>query len=137
MVSPSGLGAQRAMKGAISGLDKPIDYINTHGTSTPVGDMVELESIGKVFGAEVPAISSTKALTGHSLGSTGVHEAIFCLLMLKHQFIAGSAHIENLDDKAKKYNIQQETTDRTNLLQVMSNSFGFGGTNACLVLSRY
>ena len=136
MVSPSGIGAQNAMKKAINSLEQPIDYINSHGTSTPVGDVVELDSIRKVFGSNIPALSSTKSLTGHSLGATGVHEAIFCLLMLKHQFIAGSANIEELDPAAKGCNIQQESVD-CSLSQVMSNSFGFGGTNACLVLRRY
>lgn len=136
MVSPSGVGAHNAMVAAIRDLEQPIDYINSHGTSTPVGDAVELASIRTVFGNDIPAISSTKALTGHSLGATGVHEAVFCLLMLQHQFIAGSAHIEELDPVAQGCNIQQESVDRA-LSQVMSNSFGFGGTNACLVMSRY
>ena len=136
MVQPSGGGAINAMQAIVDTIDGPIDYINTHGTSTPVGDVAELRAIEKVFGNKSPYLSSTKALTGHSLGSTGVHEVIFCLLMLKHQFIAGSANIEELDPAASSSNIVQQSKDQA-LTQVMSNSFGFGGTNACVALRNY
>ena len=136
MVQPSGAGAIRAMQAIVDKVDGPIDYINTHGTSTPVGDIAELRAIEKVFGSKSPALSSTKALTGHSLGSTGVHEVIFCALMLKDQFIAGSANIQEIDEAAASSNIIQQTIDAP-LNQVMSNSFGFGGTNACIALRQY
>jgi len=136
MVQPSGGGAISAMQAIVDRIDGPIDYINTHGTSTPVGDIAELRAIDTVFGDKSPYLSSTKALTGHSLGSTGVHEAIFCLLMLKDQFIAGSANIEELDPEAVNSNILRESIDAT-LNQVMSNSFGFGGTNACIALRTH
>ncbi|MGP1953246.1 MAG: beta-ketoacyl-ACP synthase I [Arsenophonus sp. ET-KM2-MAG3] len=135
MVVPSGEGAVRCMKIALIGVKK-VDYINTHGTSTPVGDTKELEAITEVFGANIPAISSTKVMTGHSLGAAGVHEVIYSLLMLENSFIAPSINIDKLDEKAKKMNIITRTTTRK-LNTVMSNSFGFGGTNASLVMSRY
>ena len=113
-----------------------IDYINSHGTSTPIGDIKELEAISEVFNEDKPYISSTKSLTGHSLGATGVHEAIYSLLMLKNNFLSGSANIENLDDIAKKHNILQKTIDKDDIQNVMSNSFGFGGTNATLIFSK-
>ena len=114
-----------------------IDYINTHGTSTPIGDVKELEAIKNVFGSNIPKMSSTKSLTGHSLGATGVHEAIYSLLMMKNNFISGSANIENLDDSAKDCNILLKTENEVKIEHVMSNSFGFGGTNATLVFSKY
>ncbi|HBE2280911.1 TPA: beta-ketoacyl-ACP synthase I, partial [Escherichia coli] len=131
MVAPSGEGAVRCMKMAMHGVDIPIDYLNSHGTSTPVGDVKELAAIREVFGDKSPAISATKAMTGHSLGAAGVQEAIYSLLMLEHGFIAPSINIEELDEQAAGLNIVTETTDRE-LTTVMSNSFGFGGTNATL-----
>ena len=113
------------------------DSINTHGTSTPIGDVKELEAIKNVFGSNIPKLSSTKSLTGHSLGATGVHEAIYSLLMMKNNFISGSANIDNLDDSAKDCNILLKTENDVEIEQVMSNSFGFGGTNATLVFSKY
>ena len=136
MVAPSGEGAVRCMRIALDGLEKPIDYMNTHGTSTPVGDIVELEAIREVFGDLMPKISSTKSLSGHAMGASGVHEAVYCLLMLKHDFIAPSANIETLDPRAEGYPIVRETIENADLATVMSNSFGFGGTNACLVFQR-
>lgn len=135
MVAPSGEGAVRCMKMAMHGVDTPIDYLNSHGTSTPVGDVKELAAIREVFGDKSPAISATKAMTGHSLGAAGVQEAIYSLLMLEHGFIAPSINIEELDEQAAGLNIVTETTDRE-LTTVMSNSFGFGGTNATLVLRK-
>ncbi len=136
MVSPSGEGAVRCMKMAMEGIEGGIDYINTHGTSTPVGDTKELEAIIEVFGDHSPAISATKAMTGHSLGAAGVQETIYSLLMLKHGFIAPSINIDDLDEKAGTLDIITEPTTRE-LNTVMSNSFGFGGTNATLVMSKY
>lgn len=135
MVAPSGEGAVRAMQIALKDLDTPVDYINTHGTSTPVGDVTELAAIREVFGDNVPPISSTKALSGHSLGAASVHEAIYCLLMMRDGFVAGSAHIENLDPRAADFPILRETRDAS-LQCVLSNSFGFGGTNSSLVFKR-
>lgn len=135
MVAPSGEGAVRCMKMAMHGVDIPIDYLNSHGTSTPVGDVKELAAIREVFGDKSPAISATKAMTGHSLGAAGVQEAIYSLLMLEHGFIAPSINIEELDEQAAGLNIVTETTDRE-LTTVMSNSFGFGGTNATLVMRK-
>ncbi len=135
MVAPSGDGAVRCMKMAMHGVDTPIDYLNSHGTSTPVGDVKELAAIREVFGDKSPAISATKAMTGHSLGAAGVQEAIYSLLMLEHGFIAPSINIEELDEQAAGLNIVTETTDRE-LTTVMSNSFGFGGTNATLVMRK-
>lgn len=136
MVAPSGEGAVRCMKMAMHGVDTPIDYLNVHGTSTPVGDVKELGAIREVFGNNTPAISSTKAMTGHALGAAGVHEAIYSLLMLEHGFIAPSINIEQLDPEAEGMNIVTKTT-RQALTTVMSNSFGFGGTNATLVMRKY
>lgn len=136
MVAPSGEGAARCMQMAMHGLDTPVDYINTHGTSTPVGDTKELEAIREVFGDHTPALSATKAMTGHSLGAAGVHEAIYSLLMLEHGFIAPSINVEELDEKAEGMAIITEPTERE-LTTVMSNSFGFGGTNATLVMCKY
>lgn len=135
MVAPSGEGAVRCMQMAMQCVEK-IDYINTHGTSTPVGDTKELEAIQEVFGSNSPAISATKAMSGHSLGAAGVHEAIYSLLMLEHGFIAPSINVENLDEKAAGLNIVTKPTEQA-LETVMSNSFGFGGTNATLVMSKY
>ena len=135
MVAPSGEGAVRCMQQALSGVDRRIDYLNTHGTSTPVGDIVELEAVRAAFGDAVPPLSSTKALSGHSLGAASVHEAIYCLLMLRDGFMAGSANIETLDPRAAGFPVLRESRDAT-LATVMSNSFGFGGTNASLVFAR-
>ena len=136
MVAPSGEGAMRCMQMAMSTAKQPIDYINTHGTSTPVGDVKEIEAIRATFGSNVPAISTTKSLTGHSLGATGVPEAIYSILMMQNDFIAASAHIDNLDPAVADMPIVREMTKRK-LNAVMSNSFGFGGTNATLVFERY
>jgi len=135
MVAPSGEGAVRCMKMAMQGVDTPIDYLNSHGTSTPVGDVKELGAIREVFGENTPAISATKAMTGHSLGAAGVQEAIYSLLMLEHGFIAPSINIDELDEQAQGMNIVTEPTERQ-LTTVMSNSFGFGGTNATLVMRK-
>ncbi len=138
MVAPSGEGAIRCMKMALGEIDSgAIDYINTHGTSTPVGDAKEMEGVREVFGANAPAISSTKSLSGHSLGAAGVHEAIYCLLMMENNFIAGSANIEELDPVVADMPILLKTKEDAKLDLVMSNSFGFGGTNATLVLKRW
>jgi len=137
MVQPSGDGAARCMKLGLNGIDVPIDYINTHGTSTPVGDERELQAIRKVFGNRVPAISSTKSLTGHSLGAAGVHEAIYSLLMLENDFICASANIKKLDPEADGMPVVLERQDDVRLNYVLSNSFGFGGTNATLVFKRF
>lgn len=137
MVSPSGEGAVRCMQQAIDTVDGPLDYINAHGTSTPVGDVQELKAIAEVFGDHSPLISSTKALTGHSLGAAGVQEAIYTLLMMEHQFICPSANIETLDPDAEGLNIARQRIDHAHLERMMSNSFGFGGTNACLVFQKY
>jgi 3-oxoacyl-[acyl-carrier-protein] synthase-1 len=136
MVAPSGEGAIRCMKQAMNGIDGEIDYINAHGTSTPVGDLAELRAIKATFGDKIPAISSTKSLTGHSLGATGVQEAIYSLLMMKNNFLAASANIDTLDAEAEGMPILRERKDNVTLNRVMSNSFGFGGTNATLVFQR-
>ncbi|MGB0314717.1 MAG: beta-ketoacyl-ACP synthase I [Parvibaculales bacterium] len=136
MVQPSGEGAVRCMQMAMKGLDAPVDYINPHATSTPVGDIKEIEALREVFGADCPAFSATKSLSGHSLGAAGVQEAIYALLMMQGDFIAGSAHIEELDPDFADMPIVQETRDNAGLNTVMSNSFGFGGTNATLVMRR-
>jgi 3-oxoacyl-[acyl-carrier-protein] synthase-1 len=137
MVAPSGEGAVRCMQMAMAGLGKrTVDYINTHGTSTPVGDIIELGAIMEVFGDQRPHISSTKSLTGHSQGATGAHEAIYSLLMLQNDFIAASANIEELDPAAGDAAIVIERIDNAGLNVAMSNSFGFGGTNASLIFAR-
>ncbi|KEA50076.1 3-oxoacyl-ACP synthase [Mangrovibacter sp. MFB070] len=136
MVAPSGEGAARCMRMAMDGVDTPIDYLNTHGTSTPVGDVKELGAIREVFGENTPALSATKAMTGHSLGAAGVQEAIYSLLMLEHGFIAPSINIDERDPLAEGMNIVTEPVER-DLTTVMSNSFGFGGTNATLVMRKY
>ncbi len=135
MVAPSGEGAVRCMRMALEGVTAPLDYLNTHGTSTPLGDVIELDAIRNALGDALPPISSTKALSGHSLGAASVHEAIYCLLMMRDGFIAGSANIETLDEGAAGFPIVQASRDAT-LDTVMSNSFGFGGTNASLVFGR-
>ena len=136
MVAPSGEGAKRCMEGALKNLDSDIDYINTHGTSTPVGDIAELNAIKDIFKQKIPSISSTKSMTGHSLGATGVHETIFSIMMLKEGFIAPSINIYDLCDEAKDINVITEAVDQK-LNSIMSNSFGFGGTNASLILNKY
>jgi len=137
MVAPSGEGAVRCMQMAMATVDGPIDYLNTHGTSTPVGDVAEMKGVREVFGDKAPVISSTKSLSGHSLGAAGVHEAIYCLLMMEGKFIAGSANIEELDPEVADMPVLTKTRENVELNNVMSNSFGFGGTNATLVLKRW
>ncbi len=136
MVAPSGEGAVRCMQQAIAGVEGPIDYINTHGTSTPVGDMSELRAMREVFGDDIPPFSSSKSLCGHSLGAAGVQEAIHCLLMLDNGFLAGSANIQDLDPEADGFPVLRKTVDAPEIRTVMSNNFGFGGTNACLVMRK-
>jgi 3-oxoacyl-[acyl-carrier-protein] synthase-1 len=137
MVAPSGEGAVRCMRQALATVTGPIDYLNTHGTSTPVGDVKEIQAIREVFGATTPPISSTKSLSGHSLGAAGVHEALYSLLMMENDFIAASANVEHLDPEVEGADIVTQRRDGVRLERVMSNSFGFGGTNACLVLERF
>ncbi len=137
MVAPSGEGAARCMRLAMQTVDTPIQYINAHGTATPAGDIAELHAMRDVFGAELPAISSTKSLSGHSLGGAGVHEAIYSLIMLKNDFIAGSANIQTLDPEAEGFPIVRECKEQAGLHTIMSNSFGFGGTNGTIVLQKY
>lgn len=136
MVQPSGEGAIRCMEMAMKDLDVPVDYINPHATSTPVGDIKEIEALHEVFGADCPPISATKSLTGHSLGAAGVQEAIYSLLMMQDDFIAASAHIEELDPDFADMPIVQETRENAGLNCILSNSFGFGGTNGSLVMKR-
>lgn len=136
MVAPSGEGAARCMRLAMANVGEPIDYLNPHGTGTPVGDVKEMEAVRSVFGTNPPLISSTKSLTGHSLGAAGAQEAIYCLLMMQGGFAAKSAHIDTLDPAFNDLPILLERSDRP-VTVAMSNSFGFGGTNGCLVLSRY
>jgi 3-oxoacyl-[acyl-carrier-protein] synthase-1 len=135
MVSPSGEGAARCMRLAMQGLDRPIDYLNPHGTGTPIGDQKEMEAVRDVFGSHAPLISSTKALTGHSLGAAGAQEAIYSILMMQNGFVAESAHIDELDPAFADLPIVRQRIDRR-VDTVMSNSFGFGGTNGCLILGR-
>lgn len=138
MVAPSGEGGERSMRLALSTIgERKVGYINSHGTSTPVGDVLEVEAIRRVFGENVPPISSTKSLTGHSLGATGVQEAIYAILMLRDDFITASANVENLDPELKPGEIVTERVDNAGLDTILSNSFGFGGTNATLAISRY
>ena len=138
MVAPSGEGAVRCMRQALAGLgNTKIDYINAHGTSTPVGDIIELNAMREVFGADVPRVSSTKSLTGHAQGAAGVHEAIYSLLMLEHDFLSASANIEDLDPEAEGVPLVRAREDDAGLDCVMSNSFGFGGTNATLAFRRF
>lgn len=137
MVAPSGEGAMRCMRQALENVKGPVDYINAHGTSTPAGDMKELEAIREAFGNDIPPISSTKSITGHALGAAGVNEAVYSLLMMQEGFITASANIENLDPSAEGMPIVRESRSDVKLNTVMSNSFGFGGTNATLVFQRY
>jgi len=137
MVAPSGEGAVRCMKQAMATVDGDIDYINAHGTSTPAGDIQELKAVREVFGDSTPAIASTKSLSGHSLGAAGVQEAIYSLLMMENDFIAASANVESLDEGADGMDVVQEARSHVRLNRVMSNSFGFGGTNATLVFQRF
>jgi 3-oxoacyl-[acyl-carrier-protein] synthase I len=136
MVAPSGEGAIRCMKLALATARNKMDYINTHGTSTPVGDITELKAVGETFGTDIPKISSTKSLSGHPLGAASVHEAIYSLIMMKNNFITGSANITDMDDEAKKFPIVTKTETEVKLNSVMSNSFGFGGTNATLIFEK-
>jgi 3-oxoacyl-[acyl-carrier-protein] synthase I len=136
MVAPSGEGAIRCMKQALATVTSKIDYINPHATSTPVGDQKEIEAIRAVFGADCPPISATKSLTGHSLGATGVQEAIYSLLMMENDFICESANIQEIDPEFADMPIVRKRIDDVKLTTVLSNSFGFGGTNATLVFSR-
>ena len=136
MVAPSGEGAVRCMKMALTTARNKIDYLNTHGTSTPVGDITELRGVGETFGTDVPKISSTKSLSGHPLGAASVHEAIYSLIMMKNNFITASANITDMDDEAKKFPIVTTTETDVTLNSVMSNSFGFGGTNATLIFEK-
>ena len=136
MVAPSGEGAVRCMNMALSTSKNKIDYINTHGTSTPVGDITELKSISEVFKGEIPKISSTKSLSGHSLGATSAHEAIYSLIMMKNNFISASININDMDEEAKKYPIITKVEKNVTLNSIMSNSFGFGGTNATLIFEK-
>ncbi len=136
MVQPSGEGAVRCMQQALATVDTPIDYINAHGTSTPVGDIRELEAVSEVFGEQIPPIASTKSLTGHALGAAGVNEAIYSLLMQEANFIAASANINDLDPGAEGFSIVRELQDNVTLDTIMSNSFGFGGTNSTLIFKR-
>ena len=137
MVAPSGEGAVRCMRMAIKDLKAPVDYINPHATSTPVGDIPEIKAIHEVFGAKTPPISATKSLTGHAQGAAGVHEAIYTLLMMQNGFIAASANIEEIDPEVANANIVRERIDGANINLALSNSFGFGGTNATLAFQRY
>ncbi|HSG10906.1 MAG TPA: beta-ketoacyl-ACP synthase I [Gammaproteobacteria bacterium] len=137
MVQPSGEGAVRCMQQAMKTVDTPIDYINAHGTSTPVGDMRELEAVRTVFGDNIPKINSTKSLSGHSLGAAGVHEAIFSLLMMQDDFLCASANINEIDPLGADFPIVRERIDNAGVNTMMSNSFGFGGTNATLVFKRW
>jgi len=136
MVAPSGEGAVRCMKMSLKTARNKVDYINTHGTSTPVGDITELRAVKEAFGDNIPKISSTKSLTGHPLGAASVHEAIYCLIMMKNNFIAASANITEMDDEAKKFPIVTKVERNVTLNSVMSNSFGFGGTNATLIFEK-
>jgi 3-oxoacyl-[acyl-carrier-protein] synthase I len=136
MVAPSGEGAVRCMQMALKTSKNKLDYINTHGTSTPVGDITELKAVSETFKNQIPKISSTKSLSGHPLGAASVHEAIYCLIMMKNNFITGSANINEMDEEAKKFPIVTKTEKDVNLNAVMSNSFGFGGTNATLIFEK-
>jgi len=136
MVVPSGEGAIRCMRQALESIESPIDYINTHGTSTPAGDIAELDAMRGVFGEDLPPFSSSKSLCGHSLGAAGVQEAIHCLLMMENDFMAGSANISELDPGAEGLPVLLETRENTPLNQVLTNNFGFGGTNASMVFRK-
>jgi 3-oxoacyl-[acyl-carrier-protein] synthase-1 len=136
MVAPSGEGAVRCMRMALETVKTPIDYLNPHGTSTPVGDAREMDAVREVFGDNIPLISSTKSLTGHSLGAVGAQEAVYCILMMQNGFACESAHIDEIDPAFADLPILRQRKD-VELNTVMSNGFGFGGTNGCLVMSRY
>jgi 3-oxoacyl-[acyl-carrier-protein] synthase-1 len=136
MVQPSGEGAARCMKMALSTVDCPVDYVNPHATSTPIGDLREVQALREVFGDRIPALSATKSLTGHSLGAAGVQEAIYSLLMMNNGFICESANIVDIDPEMADLPIVRERRDNVDINCVMSNSFGFGGTNATLVIAR-
>ncbi len=136
MVAPSGEGAQRCMRQALATVRGTVGYINAHGTSTPVGDVAEMKAVRSTFGAEIPLISSTKSLSGHSLGAAGVHEAIYSLLMLQHGFVAGTANLVNIDEALQDLPLVGPESREVELDCVMSNSFGFGGTNASLVFEK-
>jgi 3-oxoacyl-[acyl-carrier-protein] synthase-1 len=138
MVQPSGEGAVRCMRMALQGIgNTPVDYVNTHGTSTPIGDAIELKGIKEVFGTSMPRINSTKSLTGHALGAAGANEAIYSILMMENNFVCASANIEDLDPEAEGMPIVRECEHDVHLNCVISNSFGFGGTNATLAFKRY
>jgi len=137
MVAPSGEGAVRCMQQAMATVDAPIDYINTHGTSTPVGDVAETGAIKDVFGSSIPPFSSSKSLCGHSLGASGIQETIYCLLMMQNNFIQASANVDTLDDRLADMPVVTERVDNAELNTVMTNNFGFGGTNATLILSKF
>jgi 3-oxoacyl-[acyl-carrier-protein] synthase-1 len=138
MVQPSGEGAVRCMQQAMSTVDTPVDYINAHGTSTPVGDIRELEAVKETFkGMDIPLITSTKSLSGHALGAAGVHEAVYSLLMQENRFIAASANITELDEGAEGVPIVREKMEDVDITTIMSNSFGFGGTNATLIFRKF
>jgi len=137
MVAPSGEGAVRCMQMALQNVAGDIDYINAHGTSTPAGDVTELKAVSTVFGEAMPPVASTKSLSGHSLGAAGVQEAIYSLLMMEGDFIAASANVDNLDPEAGDANVVTTLKEGVKLNRIMSNSFGFGGTNATLVMQRY
>jgi 3-oxoacyl-[acyl-carrier-protein] synthase I len=136
MVAPSGEGAVRCMRMALATVKTPVDYINPHATATPIGDLKEIEALREVFGTRCPPVAATKSLTGHSLGAAGVHEAVYCLLMMNNGFICESANIENLDPVFADMPIVRERRDNVAVGCVLSNSFGFGGTNASIVLKR-
>ena len=137
MVAPSGEGAARCMRLALQNVDRPVDYLNPHGTGTPVGDQREMDAVRQVFGDKAPMISSTKSLTGHSLGAVGAQEAIYCMLMMQNRFVCESANIEELDPAFADLPIVRKRVDDAKIDCVMSNSFGFGGTNGSLVMARY
>ena len=137
MVAPSGEGAVRCMQMALSTTEGPVDYINTHGTSTPVGDAAEIRAIKEVFGGSIPPLSSSKSLSGHSLGAAGVQETIYCLLMMQNSFIQASANIDKLDEELGDIPVVTQTQENVELKRILTNNFGFGGTNACLVLEKY
>lgn len=137
MVQLSGEGAVRCMKGALQTVRMPVDYVNTHGTSTPIGDSKETQALRDTFGARIPPFSSTKSLTGHSLGAVGAQETIYCLLMMRHRFLTASAHIETLDPEFEGLPIIRQRIDDAKIDCFLTNSFGFGGTNGCLVVARY
>jgi 3-oxoacyl-[acyl-carrier-protein] synthase-1 len=137
MVAPSGEGAMRCMRQALSTAKQPVDYVNAHGTSTPKGDELEIGAMREVFGKKMPPVNSTKSLTGHSLGAAGVHEAIYSILQMQNGFIAESANIEEIDPEVADAPIVRKRIDNAKLAAVMSNSFGFGGTNATLIFERH